>query len=116
MRFSKIDKSSHESDVVKFAIDFLLQSGYFVWRNNTGAMPWRDRYGQEKFMRFGKVGSSDILGISPAGRFVAIECKDKSKATEKQLEFLEEIKRRGGIGLIIHSPEELMEGLKNANR
>lgn len=59
-------------------------------------------------MRFGKVGSADIIGLSPQGRFIAVECKDKSKATEKQIEFLEEVRKRGGIAILAHSIDDVI--------
>lgn len=52
-------------------------------------------------VRFGLVGSADILGVQKGtGKFIAIEVKrpDMSyKPTEKQLEFLREIRDYGGL-------------------
>lgn len=55
--------------------------GVFLWRNNTGVLP--DRRGIP--VRFGLANdspninkvlkSSDLIGIAPGGRFVAIEVK-----------------------------------------
>ncbi len=45
----------------------------------------------------GKVGSSDIIGILPDGKFLAIECKsDKGRLSEAQKIFLKKIDDMGG--------------------
>lgn len=75
-----------------------------LFRNNTGAL--KDQRGQ--LVRYGLCkGSSDLIGwksatITPdmVGQqiavFVAIEVKDKGRATDDQLRFLEAVKAAGG--------------------
>ena len=84
---------------------------HYFWRNNSGAL--RNKY--DRLVRFGKVGSSDILGVSPDGRFIALEIKrpDGSyKPTPAQLEFLQAVASRGGIAGIVTSTEEVDQLLK----
>lgn len=79
---------------------------HYLWRNNSGRLP----SSKGRMVAFGKVGSADIIGIAPDGRFVAIEIKrpDRSyKPTPAQLEFLEAIKSRGGYAGIVTCPEDV---------
>ncbi|HEY1189323.1 MAG TPA: hypothetical protein VGE74_16845 [Gemmata sp.] len=52
-------------------LEWLAQLRIYAWRNNTGSCKTR----QGHFIRYGQVGSSDVLGILPGGRFLAFECK-----------------------------------------
>ncbi len=86
--------------------NYLTLRGIYCWRNNSGALI--DKRGIP--VRFGKVGSADILGIHPTGRFLAIEVKRPSgryKPTPAQLEFLEAIHRYGGLCGIATSIEDV---------
>ena len=69
------------------------------------------------------VGSSDLIGFTPTivtqemvGRvvavFTAVEVKDGTKPTPEQLNFIEQVKKAGGIAGIAHSVDEF-EGLLN---
>jgi len=96
-----------ESDIQKAILDYLLMNQVYCWRNNTGAYKVDNR-----FIRFGKKGSSDILGILRDGRFLAIEVKQPDKEpTEDQKEFLQAIAENNGIALVAHSLDEVMEDL-----
>ena len=97
-----------ENDVVNSCLQFLKLKGIFAWRNNTGAMKISRENGKQGFYRFGFKGSSDILGILPSGKFLAVECKfGKGKLTENQIRFLQEIGRNGGIAVCVWSVEDL---------
>jgi hypothetical protein len=86
-----------EHNVQLQLMEYLAYKPVYVWRNNSGAL--RDKRGIP--VRFGKIGSADILGIDKrSGKFIAIEVKrpDGSyKPTPAQLEFLQEIKDAGGL-------------------
>lgn len=64
-----------------------------------------------RMMTFGLcVGSSDIIGIAPDGRFLAIEVKTpKGRPTTEQLRFIEAVKAAGGIAGIARSVEDALE-------
>ena len=83
-----------EANVLNDCMIALSKAGAKVFRNNTGAL--KDRDG--RLVRYGLCpGSSDIIGVTKDGLFLAVECKtDKGKATEKQLRFLECIRSMGG--------------------
>lgn len=56
-------------------------------------------------------GVSDIIGCM-GGKFFAVELKaPKGTASKEQLEFIENVKRAGGIGFIAHSLDEVIDGL-----
>ena len=69
------------------------------------------------------VGSSDLIGWIPTiitqemiGKqvsvFAAVEVKDGTKPTPEQLNFIEQVKKSGGIAGIAHSVEEFEALLK----
>ncbi|MDR2742619.1 MAG: VRR-NUC domain-containing protein [Treponema sp.] len=91
--------------LVKSAIlDYLHVRGFFAWNNPTGAVEVRP--GQ--WMRFGKVGSADIMGCLPGGRFLAIECKaERGRLSGAQRDFLNEVERLGGLAIVARSFQEV---------
>ncbi len=92
-----------EKDLQNAIIQYLNLHGHFVWRNNTGAFVLESA-GKKRFMRAGIKGSPDIIGIAKDGRFIGIECKSKGrKSTLEQEVFLEQIRARGGIGIVAYS-------------
>ena len=60
-----------------------------------------------------KKGVSDILGVLPGGRALAIEVKNSNgKATEHQRQFLEDVARAGGLSFIARSVEDVRHELE----
>lgn len=98
-----------ESDVLKGCLEFLKLHQIFCFRNNTGSYRKGNSY-----IRYGMVGSSDILGILPNGQFLAVECKrgKGGKLSEEQILFLDNINRNGGVGICVNSVEALEEKLR----
>ena len=94
-----------EQDILSLIRLALSERGIISWRNNTGAL--KDKDG--RLIRYGLCpGSSDIIGIMPDGRFLAIEVKKPGKnPTPEQLNFIEAVRRHGGIASVVHSPEDL---------
>lgn len=99
-----------EQALVNAVIRYLGLRGFFVWRQNQGAMSGVHK-GRKWFVRFAHVaGISDVIGIAPDGRFVAIECKiAPNKPTEEQKQFLREVARLGGIVLLAYSIDDVVE-------
>lgn len=53
-------------------------------------------------------GVSDIIGLTPTGRFIAIEVKAPKKyATVEQKEFIQWVKDGGGIAFVARSIEDV---------
>lgn len=97
-----------EKEVQKSLIEYLNYRGHYVWRNNSFAMNTTDTRGRNHFFWAGLKGSSDILGISKDGRFIAIEVKRKgNKPSPFQKAFLEEIRSRNGIAVVAYSLDDI---------
>ncbi len=98
-----------ESHVVKACIDWLWNHGCFVWRNNSGGYKPE---GTSRFIRFGRKGSADIIGLTKHGRFIAVECKSaKGKLRPEQERFGEDVADHNGIFIVAYSTDDL-EGKK----
>lgn len=95
-----------ESDIQRLIMLALSEAGCLIWRNNTGVL--KNAAGIP--IKFGLcVGSSDLIGIAPGGRFLAVEIKTPTgKPTPEQTRFLEAVRARGGIAGIARSPAEAL--------
>lgn len=111
---------NQETKIQRLIMLALSEAGCTVWRNETaGAWMGKQihREGDQvtltsaRMMTFGLcVGSSDIIGIAPCGRFLAIEVKTpKGRATKEQLRFIEAVKNAGGIAGIARSADEALD-------
>lgn len=97
-----------EKELQNEILHYLHSSDIFAWRQNTGAFR-----ADKRFIRMGFPGISDIIGILPDGRFLAIEVKSpKGKLTEYQKVFLSEIKANGGVAIIARSLHDVISTLK----
>ena len=80
-----------------------------IWANNTGATKTADG----RFVRFGLVGSADILGLMKGGRFLAIEVKTgRAKQTPQQKKFEQMITDLGGLYILARSVEDVEKELR----
>lgn len=93
-----------ESGIQKKIMLALSEAGCTVWRNNTGR--FLNPNGQ--LVKFGLcVGSSDLIGITPDGRFLAIEVKgNRGKVSEHQKNFINHVISKGGIAGVARSAED----------
>lgn len=75
-----------------------------LWRNSVGVAQTPDGRSQ----RFGLCpGSSDLVGIGPGGRFLAIEVKtNHGRVAPDQARFVDLVRARGGIAGICRSVED----------
>lgn len=103
---------SSEAVILKRVMLEASRIGLRVWRNHTGGIT--DANGA--FHRFGLCpGSSDLIGIAPGGRFVAIEVKRPGgKISEKQENFIDFVNKMGGFGIIIDDEKKLKPALDAA--
>lgn len=84
-----------ESDVLSACLHLLSVHPAVAWaaRMNTGAYEVDGRY-----VRFGFVGCSDIMGQMKDGRLLAFECKRPGgKLTWEQEAFLDRVRRHKGL-------------------
>jgi len=88
---------------------YLERRGIFSWNNPSGAV----RIAPNRWVHFGRKGSSDIIGILPGGKFLAIETKSmRGRLTPEQKEFLEKVRGLGGVAILARSLRELDEKLR----
>ena len=99
-----------ETNIVQEVRLALSQAGATVFRNNVGKL--QDKNG--RWVTYGLcVGSSDLIGVSPEGVFMAIEVKVPGKhPTQEQIRFIEMVKSKGGIAGVVTSAAEAIELLK----
>lgn len=58
------------------------------------------------------VGSSDLIGWTASGRFLAIEAKaPHGRLTPQQTQFIAAVTRSGGVALVARSPEDVTRAL-----
>lgn len=95
-----------ESDIQRLVMLALSEAGCVIWRNNVGVL--KNAAGIP--IKFGLcVGSSDLIGIAPSGKFLAVEIKTPTgRATTDQIRFIEAVRRHGGIAGIARSPAEAL--------
>lgn len=97
----------------------LSEAGCTVWRNNTG-QAWHGtilhRAGQQvtlgsaRMQPYGLcVGSSDLIGVAPDGRFLAVEVKTATgRVSKEQATFIEAVRRAGGRAGVARSVEDAL--------
>ena len=103
-----------EANILNDCLIAMSSAGCIVWRNNTGQLP--DANGRP--IKFGLcVGSSDIIGIAPDGRFLAVECKTAlGQPTDAQLKFIAAVIRAGGrAGIARNSADAVNIALASIN-
>lgn len=124
MTATDIEYGSSESRVQSQLRLEAPKHGWSLWRNNSGA--YQDDTG--RVIRYGVANdskqlnavfkSSDLLGIGPNGRFVAVEVKkpgwtkpsnDRERA---QANFLGVVNKMGGIGMFATSVEQYVTAMR----
>lgn len=103
-----------EQQLVHACIDLLRLHGALALRINAG-MAWVGAGAARRPVRLAPEGTSDILGLLPGGRFVAIEAKRPGGTLRPaQVAFLAEVTARGGLALCVTNETELCNALKIA--
>lgn len=115
-------KKSKETDIQKACLELLKLRGIKAWRSNN--IPACDPKTGVYRTFHGLKGVADILGIYPRhvrqddgtsttyGLILAVEVKQPGKQpSADQRDFLDSIRRAGGIAIVAHSVQELEEAL-----
>ncbi len=107
-----VRKSNAHTDLVNVCVQYLQLSRIPAWVNNTGAVKLGECE-KPRFVRFGIVGASDIVGcLPPTGRFLGVECKTGTgKPTPVQESFLQMINDAGGLGIVVYELDDLQAAL-----
>ncbi len=101
-----------ETTLVRACLDVMHCRRIMAWRSNSGSVTATYK-GKKRYVRFSSMaGLSDICAILPGGVFLAVECKiGKNKPTDEQRNFLDAVKAKGGVALVIYSADQLMQEL-----
>lgn len=103
-----------DESAIQQAIRLLSRGSIRLFRNNTGAL----KDAQGRLVRYGLcTGSSDLIGfrsleITPdmvgttVAQFVAIEVKDRGRATPEQQAFIAMVHQAGGLAGIARSVDD----------
>lgn len=83
-----------------------------LWRNAIGTAVTPDG----RTSRFGLcVGSADLIGIGPHGRFFALEVKTHTgRVSPEQDRFLSLVRARGGFAAVVRSVDDAVAALERA--
>jgi hypothetical protein len=109
-------KAPREIDIVNACLTLLQLRKVFAWRVNSGAVTFEKGH-KRYFVQFarGAKGISDIIGLLPGGRFLAVEVKRPgNKPSADQECFLAQIQASGGLGIVVTSPTELDKAIEDA--
>jgi len=97
-----------ETKIVGEILSILRAHHILAFRHNTGVARIGGRW-----VRFGSVGSPDIIGVLPGGRFLGVEVKTATgKESDRQREFRERIESSGGVALVVHNTGEMLAKIK----
>lgn len=103
-----------EKEIENSILEFLKYKGIISWKNNTTGIydPNGKRFRSKS--KYDRNGVSDILGILPDGRFLAIEVKRSSQARTRpsQRLFIEDINNNGGLAFVAFSMDCVVNNLK----
>ena len=100
-----------ENDLKKAILSYLHFHKIPAWRINSGAIKIQNRY-----IRFSVPGISDIVGVLPDGRFLAVETKSAGNTiTPAQKDFLDTITRNNGVAIVAYSINDIF-GIENLCR
>lgn len=103
-----------EKQIETMILDFLsYQRGYY-WKNNSVGIydPVKKLYRKAK-SKYAINGTSDILGVLPDGKLVAIEVKAlKGRLSASQSEFLNNIKINGGVAFVAKCLRDVQDNLE----
>jgi len=104
-----------EKQIENNILMFLREIGIIAWKNQTvGIYDAKAKAYRKSNNVFHRKGVSDILGILPDGRFLAIEVKSKvGRPSPEQLKFISDIQSKNGIAFISRSVEQTFDQLRH---
>jgi hypothetical protein len=98
-----------ESLVVKAVLAALKLHAGVAWAQRMNVVSQRI---DQRYVRAGFVGLSDIIGQMTDGRFLAIECKSSTgRLTDNQAAFLDTVRRHGGVAFMARAVDDVWHAL-----
>ena len=97
-----------ERNIQALILMALSEAGCLVWRQDTGA--YKDQK-TGRLIRYGLCkGSSDIIGMTPSGQFLAVEVKtSKGRVRPEQEAFISAVLRAGGRAGVARSVADALK-------
>lgn len=108
----KREQGRPEAEVLSSVLAALRRHPAVAWceRVNSGVVQVDGRW-----IRYGWVGASDVLGQMRDGRLLAVECKSATgRTTEAQDEFLARVLGAGGVAFVARSADDAEAALSLA--
>lgn len=100
-----------ERQIQNEILNLLNLKGVFAWHVKNGATYDR-RLGVYRSNTSVK-GVPDIVGVTPTGRFLAIEVKTKTgRVSKEQKAFIERIESQGGIAFVARDIQDVIDRLE----
>lgn len=101
----KLLPNNSEAAILKRVMMEASKLGLRVFRNNVGML--KDNKGTQ--VKYGLcTGSSDLIGWTAQGKFVAIEVKSQfGDVSEEQQNFLNQVEKAGGFACVIRDEKNL---------
>lgn len=107
-----------ERDVLAAVLELLQRHPKvgFAVRMNSGVTNYRDKTGEQRWVRYGFVGCPDVWAmLRGSGRLMVVEVKgDRGRATPEQQAVLDAVSNGGGIGVLAYSVDDVMRALEAA--
>jgi hypothetical protein len=108
-----------EKDIENLILQWLNNAGFFAWKNQSVGIydATRKRY-RKPNNKWHINGVSDILGILPDGKFLAIEvktAKTKNRVSCAQKDYLQAIDSNGGVAIVAWSLDCVLEAFIRLN-
>lgn len=104
-----MNRGKAHSKLVKACRQYLEMRGCWAQTNTTMARKTEDG----RFLRAGTKGSADILGCTPRGTFIAVECKTGTgRLTKEQQAFRDAIEHLGGIHVVARALDDVHDALE----
>jgi VRR-NUC domain len=96
-----------ESEIQKQILDYLKLKRVVCFKHRNVGI--KKPNGSFIPLAFGEKGINDVIGCLPDGRFLAIEVKRPSgRPTLEQREFIANVNRNNGVGIIAYSLQEVI--------
>lgn len=97
-----------ERNIQALILMALSEAGCLVWRQDTGA--YKDPK-TGRLIKYGLCkGSSDVIGLTPSGQFLAVEVKTATGRVRPEQElFIAAVKRAGGRAGVARSVSEALK-------
>jgi hypothetical protein len=106
-----------EQGIQRAILEYLNWKHIYCWKSSNGSFHHSyfrkgDKTWQQSFVKSGLPGSSDILGVLPGGRFLAIEVKSPTgRVSPHQQQFIDTINAAGGLAFVARSIEEVQKNI-----